>query len=71
VVYVGEVFRKAVEDRKKRLIDMLIAFNVYKKDDKHLFELTLSELENEYRKSLSNSHPHGEYGSIHWIGKKS
>lgn len=67
----GEVFRNAVEDRRKRLIDMLIAFNIYKKDDKHLFELTLSELENEYRQFLTNSHPHGDYGSIQWISKKS
>lgn len=67
----GDLFQKAVEDRRKRLIEMLIAFNIYKKDDKQLFELTLSELENEYRQFLSNSHPHGEYGSIQWIGKKS
>lgn len=71
MVYVGDVFRKAVEDRRKRLIDTLIAFDVYKKDDKHLFELTLSELENEYRKFLKNCHPHGEYGSIQWMGKNS
>ncbi len=63
----GDVFRKAVEDSRKSLIEKLIAFNVYKKDDKHLFELTLSELENEYKKFLSKSHPHGDYGSIKWI----
>ncbi|MCM2532353.1 Fur-regulated basic protein FbpA [Neobacillus pocheonensis] len=42
------------------LIDKLIAFHVYKKDDKHLFELTLSELENDYRKFLSKSPAHGD-----------
>lgn len=60
VIYVGEVFRKAVEYRRKMLIDKLIAFHVYKKDDKHLFELTLSELENDYRKFLSKSPAHGD-----------
>lgn len=70
VIYVSDVFNKAIEGRRKRLIDKLIAFNVYKKEDKHLFELTLSELENEYREFLSKSHPHGEFGSIKWNCKK-
>ncbi|WP_256235586.1 Fur-regulated basic protein FbpA [Bacillus sp. EB600] len=41
-------YRKTVEDRRKALIDKLIAFSVYKEDDRHhLFELTLSELQNQ------------------------
>jgi hypothetical protein len=62
---VGNIFRKAVEDRRKILIDKLIAFNVYKKEDRHLFELSLTELENEYRK-LQHIHPHSNFGSIRW-----
>ena len=42
--------REAVENRRNKLINKLIAFNVYKKGDKHLFELTLSELETEYKR---------------------
>lgn len=33
----GEILRKALEDQRKKLIEQLIAFNIYKKEDKHLF----------------------------------
>ncbi|KMY49726.1 Fur-regulated basic protein FbpA [Peribacillus loiseleuriae] len=62
--------RKTVEDRRKILINKLIAFHVYKKEDKHLLELTLTELENEYRIFQAHSHPHGDLGSIQWTSKK-
>lgn len=45
-----EMFQKALESRRAKLIDKLIALNVYKKEEKHLFELSLTELEMEYRK---------------------
>ena len=67
----GEILRKAVEDRRKKLIDKLIAYKIYKKDDKHLFELSLTELENEYRNSRSYCHPHSDFGSIQWTSRKS
>ncbi|MFB5283011.1 Fur-regulated basic protein FbpA [Peribacillus sp. Hz7] len=67
----GNVLRKAVEDRRKKLIDKLIAFKIYKKGDKHLFELSLTELENEYRSFQSHCHPHNDFGSIKWTCKKS
>ncbi|MFJ8258111.1 Fur-regulated basic protein FbpA [Peribacillus asahii] len=60
-----------MEDRRKKLIDKLIAFKVYKKGDKHLFELSLTELENEYRSFRSYCHPHSDLGSIKWTCKKS
>ncbi|MCM2534958.1 Fur-regulated basic protein FbpA [Neobacillus pocheonensis] len=44
------ILRKIVENKRKKLIEKLITFNVYKKEDKHLFEVSLTELENEYRK---------------------
>lgn len=71
VTSMGEIFRNALESRRKKLIDKLIAFNVFKKEDKHLFELTLTELEREYRRFYSNVHPHGEFGSIQFISQKS
>jgi hypothetical protein len=64
VVRVSYILRKAVEDRRKKLIEKLIAFKVYKKDDKQLLELSLTELENEYRRFQSHSHPHSDFGSI-------
>ncbi|WP_147532853.1 Fur-regulated basic protein FbpA [Bacillus marasmi] len=67
----GKIFQNALENRRKKLIDKLIAFNVFKKEDKHLFELTLTELEQEYRQFNSNVHPHGEYGSIQFTSQKS
>ncbi|MDQ0201527.1 Fur-regulated basic protein FbpA [Neobacillus ginsengisoli] len=45
----SNLLRDAVEKKKQYLIDKLIALGFYKKDDKHLFEWTLSELEKEYR----------------------
>jgi hypothetical protein len=54
VIRVGYNLRKAVENKRKRLIEKLIAYSVYKKEDKDLFELTLTELENEFRKFKSD-----------------
>lgn len=67
----GEILRNAVENKRKKLIKKLIAYNVYKKEDKHLFELSLTDIENEYRKFQSISHPHSDIGSIQLIDKKS
>ncbi|MBV7504901.1 Fur-regulated basic protein FbpA [Bacillus sp. sid0103] len=67
----GNILRKAVENKRKKLIEKLIAFNVYKKEDKHLFELSLTELENEYRRFQSLNHFHSDLGSIQLISKKS
>lgn len=68
---VGDVFRKAVEKRRKSLIEKLIAFQEYKIDDKHVFELTLTELEHEYKRLLLQSHPHDNVRSIHWTNRNS
>jgi Fur-regulated basic protein A len=46
------------------LIDNLISFDLYKKEDKHLFELSLTELECEYRHLLHQSHPHSGIEAI-------
>lgn len=45
----SDALRHAVENRREQLIHALIEHEIYKKDGKHLFELTLSELEHEYR----------------------
>lgn len=45
----NRALRKMVENRREQLIEQLIAHRVYKKDGKHLFELSLSELEHEYK----------------------
>ncbi|WP_257215692.1 Fur-regulated basic protein FbpA [Fredinandcohnia onubensis] len=57
---------KDVENRKNEIIRKLIECNKYKKDGKHLFELSLPELEHEYFKVQSKGHPHTGYGSIRW-----
>ncbi|MDQ6598695.1 Fur-regulated basic protein FbpA [Bacillus salipaludis] len=66
----GDILRDAVEKKRKQLIEKLIAFNVYKSEDKHLFELSLTELETEYRTFKSQQHPHGNLGSIKFSNKK-
>lgn len=67
----GDILRKGVEERRKKLIEKLIAYDVYKKDDEHLYGLLLSELESEYRKLQSQAHPHDTFGSIKWNRGKS
>ncbi|TGA97705.1 Fur-regulated basic protein FbpA [Sporolactobacillus shoreae] len=41
--------RQTLESKRQELIDQLIDAEVFKKDGKQLFELTLQELESEYR----------------------
>ncbi|MCC3357126.1 Fur-regulated basic protein FbpA [Bacillus sp. REN16] len=60
------VLKNTVEKRRNELIRKLMAFNHYKKDEKHLFELSLSELEHEYFKIQTKGHPHTGNGSIRW-----
>ena len=43
------LLRQAVQIQKQNLINSLIQSGIYKKNDTHLYELTLSELENEYQ----------------------
>jgi hypothetical protein len=54
------------EKRRQKLINKLIFLNVYKEDDKQLYELLLLELESGYKKFKLQYHPHGEFGSIQW-----
>ncbi|WP_462411659.1 Fur-regulated basic protein FbpA [Neobacillus sp. Marseille-QA0830] len=65
----GNILRKAVEERRQKLIDQLIALNVYKKADRQLYELSLSELENEYRELKRTCHPHNSMNAIKWKAK--
>lgn len=67
----GNILRDAVENKRKKIIEKLITFNVYKKEDKHLFELSLTELENEYKAFKSMQHPHCNFGSLKLTSKKS
>jgi hypothetical protein len=65
----GKILRQAVENRRWELINKLIAFGVYKKEEQHLFELSLTDLENEFRNFIGDQHPHSEIESIHWVKK--
>ena len=56
-----------VEKKRQKLINKLIFLNVYNKDDQKLYALSLSKLEYEYRRFKLQNHPHGEFGSIHWV----
>ncbi|MBY0157994.1 Fur-regulated basic protein FbpA [Cytobacillus oceanisediminis] len=46
--------RKAVEGRKRYLINSLISAGVFKKGEHQLFALTLTDLEREYANNLAN-----------------
>jgi len=50
---VENMLRKAVETRKRYLINKLINVGVYKIESSHLFVLTLTELEDEYNRVIS------------------
>lgn len=50
-------------------MNILVTFGVYQKEDKQLYELSLTDLEKEYNKFISNEHPHSEIGSIRWGNK--
>ncbi|MFP5114908.1 Fur-regulated basic protein FbpA [Bacillaceae bacterium C204] len=40
--------RKAIQQKRQFLMNELIRFGIFKKNNKHLYEWTLSELETEY-----------------------
>ncbi|WP_312857715.1 Fur-regulated basic protein FbpA [Bacillus haikouensis] len=62
--------RHALEKRREELINKLITYNIFKKHDKQLFELTLQELEDEYKEVTCQCHPHSSTSSIHWKNVK-
>jgi hypothetical protein len=45
---VSELLQEAIHTKRKNLIDQLIQSGVYKIKNKHLYEMSLSELEEEY-----------------------
>jgi hypothetical protein len=62
----GKLSREAVEIRRNQLISKLLEFERYKLDEKHLYELTLTELEYIYFTFQSEVHPHIGMDSIVW-----
>ena len=62
----GNLLREAVEIRRNELISKLVQHELYKADGKHLYELTITELEYIYFKLQSEVHPHAGIGSIVW-----
>ncbi|MGM0851240.1 MAG: Fur-regulated basic protein FbpA [Bacillota bacterium] len=62
----GKILQEAIHNRRNELINKLIVHNIFKKGDKQLFELTLQELEDEYKYLQKECHPHSDVGSIHW-----
>lgn len=66
----GQILDQTLEARREELINKLITYNIFKKSDKQLFELTLHELEDEYQEVKSHCHPHSSTSSIHWRNVK-
>ncbi|MEH6996186.1 Fur-regulated basic protein FbpA [Neobacillus drentensis] len=48
------ILRTAVQQRRQYLIDKLLKIGVFKKEDRHLYEWTLSDLEWEYEYMVTN-----------------
>jgi len=59
------ILRNGVEQRRKTLINILLSFKIYNNEEQ-LSELSLTELENEFKRLKSTSHPHSDTGSIQW-----
>lgn len=65
----GHTFRKAVEARREKLINKLVI--AYQDESKEqLLKLSLTELENMYRKLSLEYHPHSDMGFLRWSNKK-
>ncbi|MFL6561818.1 MAG: Fur-regulated basic protein FbpA [Bacillus sp. (in: firmicutes)] len=62
------ILRNAVEQRRKTLINILLTFKIFESEEQ-LSKLSLTELEKEYKRLKSNSHPHSDTGSIQWKNK--
>ncbi|WP_453993474.1 Fur-regulated basic protein FbpA [Bacillus nitroreducens] len=45
----GKLLRHAIQSKKEEMINTLIQHGIYKKNNKQLYELTLGELEDEYK----------------------
>ncbi len=65
----SNILRFDEEKRRKELINKLIAYGVYKVDKTHLFQLSLTDLEKEYKRLQEDVHPHCASG-LRWINKK-
>ncbi|MGJ7912674.1 Fur-regulated basic protein FbpA [Neobacillus sp. LXY-1] len=66
----GNILRNAVEKKRRKIIEKLIAFDVYEKEDHFLYEFSLTELEHEYRRFRALNHPHTNFSSIHLTNKE-
>lgn len=62
----SKLMKKTAENRKNELIGRLLNHQRYKSDGRHLYELTVSELEYIYFQLQSDVHPHGGTDSIVW-----
>lgn len=56
------ILRTAVQQRRQYLIDKLLKVDVFKKENRHLYEWTLSDLEEEYRYIETSSLAKGKMG---------
>ncbi|WP_057913781.1 Fur-regulated basic protein FbpA [Peribacillus muralis] len=54
----GMILRQAIETKRNFLINKLINTGVYQKHDIHLFEWTLTDLEEEYMKIQNKANPY-------------
>ena len=62
----GKVLREAIDSRRDELIGKLLDLEHYKLEEKHLYELTITELEYIYFKQQTAVHPHSGHDSIVW-----
>jgi hypothetical protein len=65
----GKWLRHAVEKRRRELICRLQPYFICQKEEHELDTLSLSELEEEFRRLKKELHPHSELNSIHWSNK--
>ncbi|MEH7179254.1 Fur-regulated basic protein FbpA [Neobacillus vireti] len=65
----GKIVKYDEEKRRKELINKLITYGVYRVDKTSLFQLSLAQLEKEYKKLQVDVHPHCTSG-LRFINRK-
>lgn len=56
MIVLSKFIQEAIRVKKDYLINELIKMGIYKKGERQLYELTLTELEMEYKRQLEDIH---------------
>lgn len=58
------IIQHTKKHRREIIVNKLIAFDIYDREDEQLYQIPVTRLENEYKRFLNKSHPHDGFGSL-------